>query len=342
MLLVLEKDELNSKDIWDWQELWEELDSVSFFSSYSWYLACRDGLKQCIHVWYVYYEGELIGIFPFCLIRRNGVTCWGIIGKPYTDKCAVLMNSKYFYLLSEILSEIGRSTPVLMEEVPGGWKVDNAVLVDKASVNPFVLLKEDILRQVKRKEWNNIKSKSENKGYIFRLFRGEEVRKNIHIIWEIEKQSNKPARKRTMFDSEAAKALFVKASEGRDTILAVLFDGVKPIAHMFGYTVKNKVFHAHHMSFLEEYSKDTPGKIVIYLLISNLKERGFDIFDFSRGETMLKKHFSTYKEINYNYYFNCTWNVRLWFRLCMSIKRGYRTLRHSVKGIITQMKKKKV
>lgn len=333
MLRVSEKDELSEKDIKDWVELWNKLHTAHFFNSYSWYIACREVLKQNINIWYVYYETVLIGIFSLCKTTRYGIECWDIIGKPYTDKCSILFHSDYCYLLSRIFHEIGKSTPVVLEEVPEAWKYDedNSILHEVASINPFVNLDEDILCQVKRKEWNNIRRKFEKSSYFFKIFNANEVRDNIHVLWEIENQSNKPSKNRAMFKTELTKTFFQKISEANESVLAVLYDDEKPIAHMFGYNIKNKVFHAHHMSFVQEYFKETPGKIVIYWLICYLKKNDFRVFDFSRGETMLKKHFSTYRETNYVFYYNCSATVNIWFEVCIYIKEKYYGVRHSVK-----------
>ncbi|MFG6342221.1 MAG: GNAT family N-acetyltransferase [Lachnospiraceae bacterium] len=342
MLNVSEKNELSEKDIKNWGELWGNIETAHFFNSYSWYIACREGLKQKIHIWYVYCEKALIGVFPLCKTSRYGIECWGIIGKPYTDKCSILFHSDYCQFLSQIFQEIGKKTPVVLEEVPETWKFDdsNPVLLEVASFNPFVNLDEDILCQVKRKEWNSIKRKSEKNGFYFKILYAKDVQNNIHVLWEIENQSSKPSKKRAMFETELTKNFFQKISDANECVLAILYDGEKPIAHMFGYNIKDKFFHAHHMSFVQEYSKETPGKLVIYRLICHLKEKGVSVFDFSRGETMLKKHFSIYRETHYDFYYNCSAIVKKWFEVCKYIKGKCYDVRHSVKNWYMLMKGK--
>lgn len=335
MLTISEKYELDENDIKDWEKLWKNSDTAHFFNSYSWFLGCRDGLNQSLRIWFVYCEAVLIGIIPLCKTRKYGIECWGIIGKPYTDKCPILFDKHYYDDLPQVLHEIGKTMPVVLEEVPESWKNDenNSILHEVASINPFVNLYEDVLSQVKRKEWNNIKQKSEKVKFVFKVFKEEDLHDNIHVLWEIESQSNKPSKNRAMFQSEKIKDLFHIVSGASESMLFVLYDGEIPIAHMFGYNIKNKIFHAHHMSYVQEYSKQTPGKIVIYWLICYLKEHGFQIFDFSRGETMLKNHFSTYKESNYICYYNCFVPVQVWFKFCMFIKRRYYDVRHMIKRL---------
>lgn len=333
MLTISEKITLSEQDIMDWEELWNRLDTSHFFNSYQWFVACRDGLKQNLNVWFAYYESILVGVFSLCKIRKFGVTCRGIIGRPYTDKCSILFDREYDGYLEQFLHEIGKTMPIVLEEIPASWirGGDDQLLHEISSINPFVRLDEDILCQVKKKEWNNIKRKAEKSELLFKVYTDDDVRKNIHILWEIEGQSNKPSKNRAMFDMDKVKSLFQEVSKSNKSMLFILCDGERPIAHMFGYNIKNSVFHAHHMSYSQEYFKQTPGKIVIYWLVCYLLDRGFKIFDFSRGETMLKKHFSLYKESNYEYFYNCPVLCKMWFRFCMSMKEKYYNARHCIK-----------
>lgn len=333
MLTISEKSILNEQDILDWEELWDRLENSHFFNSYQWFLACKDGLQQNLKVWFAYYESSLVGIFPLCKIRKFGITCWGIIGRPYADKCSILFDIEYNDYLEQFLHEIGNTTPIVLEEVPDSWEMggNDYLLYGLSSINPYVKLDEDVLSQVKRKEWNNIRRKAEKSDLIFKVHSNEDVCKNIHILWEIESQSNKPSKNRAMFETDKVKKLFDIVSNSNKSVLFVLYDGERPIAHMFGYNIKNLVFHAHHMSYSQEYFKQTPGKIVIYWLICYLQEKGFKVFDFSRGETMLKKHFSSYRETNYEYYYNCSMLFRIWFKSCLWIKEKYYDTRHCIK-----------
>lgn len=342
MLIINEKSKLSENDITDWTKLWEKLDTAHFFNSYRWYLACKNGLKQNVKVWFVYYNTVIIGVFSLCESRRYGIKCWNIIGKPYTDKCSVLFDGDYYEYLPQILLEIGKKRPVILEEVPETWKNDenNLVLREVASINPYVKLDEDILNQVKRKEWNNIKRKAEKSELYFKVFSSCDIRDNIHVLWEIEKKSNKSSKHREMFGLEKTRDMFQIVAEGDDSMLFVLYDGNNPVAHMFGYNIKDSVFHAHHMSYDQDYFKQTPGKIVIYWLISYLKKNGYHIFDFSRGETMLKKHFSTYKELNYVYYYNCSPFVLRWFENSLFIKGKYYDVKKMIKHLYLRIKER--
>lgn len=333
MIDIVIKNELGNIEINEWLDLWRKLETATFFNSYLWYMSCKNGLNQNINIWYVYDSQILVGIVLLCKERRFGIPCYRIIGQPYTDKCSILLDESYRQMLPQILSIAGNGLPVIIDEVPISchYNDEHIFLEDEASINPYIDLTEDIYYQVKRKEWNSIKRKSERCPYTFKIFCGKDAHEHINILWEIENSSNKLSKHRAMFDMEQTRTLFQLASAGEDAILAVLYDDEKPIAHMYGYNIKKRVFHAHHMAYLQEYFKDTPGKIVIYKLLKYLKENEFQIFDFSRGDTMLKRHFSTYREINYSYYCNLSFFSKFWFKTNLWIKRKYKVIRHHIK-----------
>lgn len=339
MLEIVLKSKIEQEDEDDWIKLWRRSKQSHFFNSPYWYNACSNGLLQKISIWFVYDNTRLIAIVPLCKSIKYAIPCLSTIGNPYTDKCPILVDDDYFSEIPNILSQIGKHKPVILCEVPEGWKtvLSGNQLVEYSSINPFIRLNEEILCQVKRGEWNNVKRKAEKTSYCFKVLIGEEAYKNINILWDIETTSNKPKRKRAMFRQERVKALFTVASLSDCSLLAVLLDNDIPIAHMFGYRVDN-TFLAHHMAFREEYFKDVPGKIVIVKLISYLSESGCDVFDFSRGETLLKKHFSTYREINNNHYCNLHFVNMQWFRLVILSKNIYKKIRHKSKQLFLTVK----
>jgi hypothetical protein len=54
------------------------------------------------------------------------------------------------------------------------------------------------------------------------------------------------------------------------------------------------------MAYLEDYRKLVPGKVLLYFLLPELVERGFTLFDFSRGDSLLKRQFTQQKKIQYD------------------------------------------
>ena len=71
---------------------------------------------------------------------------------------------------------------------------------------------------------------------------------------------------------------------------AVLFDG-HPIACHFGFEHRNK-FIWYKPTFDVQYSKKSPGKILIKFLLEDAIEKGLDEFDFTVGSESFKHGFS--------------------------------------------------
>lgn len=333
MIEVYKKENLTKDDINAWEKLWNELDTAHFFNSYNWYIACRSGLQDNINVWFSYVNNNLIGVFLLYKKRRYGINCLCSANQIYSDKCSILLDNDHKDALVDILFQIAGHLPIVLDEVPESWGYDlnNQTIKEESSVNPYVRLDEDILCQVKKKEWNSIKNKAKNSTFSLEIFFSGEAHAKIDYLWEIEEKSNKPVRKRATFKNEAVKKMYELASDSKEAVLAILFDDQKPIAHMFGYNIKEKTFHAHHMAFVQEYFHKTPGKLLIYLLIEQLRKMNFWIFDFSRGETLLKKQYAKYREWNCAYYYSTSLPVKMWFRICIYVKNFYKAVKQLLK-----------
>ena len=77
---------------------------------------------------------------------------------------------------------------------------------------------------------------------------------------------------------------------------AVLFNG-QPIAFHFGFEYRNK-FIWYKPTFDIQYSKRSPGEVLIKFLLEDAIEKGLDEFDFTVGSEAFKHRFSN--EVRYN------------------------------------------
>ncbi|NUM33610.1 MAG: GNAT family N-acetyltransferase [Candidatus Brocadiae bacterium] len=331
---------LNDKDIEQWKDLWEKSNQSTFFNSYDWYHVCKEILKEDIVVFFIWKGKKLTAIAP--LMKKNvyGIQCLTLFGEPYTDKITILSEQCEPTILKEILEELSKNNSIVLKELEetciNEWIEGH--LYEIASENPYVNLKEDLKTQVKKKEWNLLVNKLKNQPFSFELYKREEAQKWISLLWEIEERSNKVERHRNLFRSLKAKELFLRIANSHMTVLAVLKYRGKPIAHMLGYNIKGIVFMAHHMAFDLEYKKMLPGKVLIVALLTHLQEKNFKIFDFSRGQTILKRHFSIYEKKNYNVYLPSNLVDKIWWNLVLEIKKKIKKYEKLIKLIYVKIK----
>jgi hypothetical protein len=123
------------------------------------------------------------------------------------------------------------------------------------------------------------------------------------MFW-IESQSPKPAQKRAIFHQSEARDLFSNISETYPlSRLYFLNLGRKPIAFLYGVLNREKTeFMAYNMAYLEDFRNYSPGVMLLFLLIDDLKDEGIKILDFSRGLNTLKSQFTSLSKEQYFLY----------------------------------------
>ena len=83
-----------------------------------------------------------------------------------------------------------------------------------------------------------------------------------------------------------------KILKQNDTVMA---------AH-FGF-IQNKTYYYYKPTYNVNYSKFSPGNILLQSLIESSINEGFEIFDFGTGSEIYKKRFSNKVSLNFSYLF---------------------------------------
>jgi len=322
MLRVEKKEQLTNDDINEWNQLWEKEESASFWSSYNWYIACKETAFPSIEVWFAYQDTELVAVVSLEARRYRFVKCLMSFGQPYTDKSTILIKKEYSNFIPDIVKNLGTKIPVILTEIE--YSQCQVLLADVtyeiSSVSPYLDMSQDITQQVKKYEWNKLNRKVDNCTYNFVVYHGEEAHNNIDKVWEIEELSNKANRGRSRFINETIKNLYRKASGSPYTMIAVLLDGDRTIACKLGFFERNKQFILHNWSYDDTYKEATPGRLILLMTLKYLITRDCKKYDFSRGESIIKSHFSKYTENNYTLIYNAGNFYLKWFKIWIKIR----------------------
>jgi len=325
MLQILKKDQLSDEDIIEWKILWSKEESATYFNSYDWYIACKQTMFPNIEVWFVYQDGEFIAVVPLDSEKFSKIQCLVTYGQPYTDKSTILIKKNYLKLMPNIMQNLSKEKPVVLTEIEEsqciGFLPDT--LHEIACANPYIDLNQDIMQQVKKYEWNKLKRKIDKMDFNFVVYQGEQASQHIDTVFKIEELSNKIKRSRGLFISETIRDLYRKVSESPETIIALLLDDDKAIACILGFYCKEKYFLLHNWSYDEAYQKEAPGRLILFMILQYLIERNCIKFDFSRGVSIIKKHFSTYSENNYCLYYSAKKIYLLWFRIVIALNKNH-------------------
>lgn len=86
----------------------------------------------------------------------------------------------------------------------------------------------------------------------------------------------------------------------------------KTFAYHLGYKDSNNVFWSSMPAYNTEYKQFSPGKVLLFNLISKIYENEIKRFDFGRGSESYKNWFSDYDEILFNI---TTYNNKYYFKI---------------------------
>lgn len=323
MYVIKKINKITKELIAEWNKLWNECDNKNYFNSYTWfenYVNAFDIKRYTIVIGYSH--NKLCFVLPLVFKRRKYIT----IGGKYLDKVSFLFKGdpdKYIIQLRDFA--IKNKMSIILNECNFNIPSSKKIYIEKASDNPYIKLSENIKNIIKPKERRHIENVIKNNSDLsFEIFAKKECSKVINTIFDIESKSHKVKEKKALFNLEQAKSLFRNLANTDFCIIAILYFKYVPIAHMVGINNCDKIFMAYHMAYDMNYRHIQPGKIVIYDLIKYLQERQFEIFDFSRGNSILKRHFSNYSESQYNIYLNPSVKIKfelLYRRMCYRVKK---------------------
>lgn len=303
--------EINDQLRTEWQNLWNISVDSTYFNSIHWFENCIYSFSITDYlILKIYHNKNLISIIP---LEKKGHRLY-CPGDKYLDKTVLLLKNLDYDIYAQILAYLKENKySLIMNEVDQKYNsiFSETKYMEVASENPFINLDFDIKNIIKSKERRYLENIIKNNPNLTVKFYAKDSMEYMDDIFRIETKSRKNQNNKAIFGDEKVRNLFKTIAKDNYSLVAILYDNNEPIAHLFGINNRDVEFMAYHMAYVDEYRKYQPGKIVIYNLIKHLKENKFQIFDFSRGESLLKKHFSTGNRTNYNYMLNPTFIIKV-------------------------------
>lgn len=311
MLKINEYSSVDEQLIKQWNLLWEQSPKKTFFNSYNWYSICMQIFKyETTIIITIEDDNKLIALLPLVKKKKYLVSP----GEKYLDSTTLLINDKYEKVLSAIINyaKIKKYHIILNEIEEELVNKTNNTLKEYASNNPYSTLNVGLKNIIKPKELRYLKRiKEKNKQDLcFEFYKGEKCYKQIDRIFKIEKSSSKPLKKKDLFNNDKAINLFKEISKTDNSLLVILKYNNIDIAHLFSINCDETIM-AYHMAFNKNYYYLQPGKLIFLELMYYMIENNFKILDFSRGDSVLKRHFSNGNIVKYNLYINCNILIKI-------------------------------
>jgi CelD/BcsL family acetyltransferase involved in cellulose biosynthesis len=115
----------------------------------------------------------------------------------------------------------------------------------------------------------------------------------LEVMADIESRSKKPDKGRAEFEKQAYFD-FIKDAihryQGMCWIGLMSLSG-NPVAHYAGIVYNNKMLGL-HMAFDRRFNRYSPGSVLIFNLLPMLTKQRIDLFEFGRGQSVVKSRFS--------------------------------------------------
>ncbi|MBN1169279.1 hypothetical protein JXA63_05305 [Candidatus Woesebacteria bacterium] len=204
------------KDFADqWRELWIASKEANFFNSPEWFRVNLEtyGYKNyCIFA--AYNNDELVGIIPLVEKKVFGVKFLTDANNFFSEKSSLLFkNNSDILSLRKAISEAAKCGNLLLRELPDGVARDISIkkymsFAYLISVNPYIDIRSDVFSDLSRKQKSKIASKIKKANKLNHEAINNVGLKDLKSIKEIEKNSFKNKKGRSVLNDDVNFRLF--------------------------------------------------------------------------------------------------------------------------------------
>lgn len=324
-LQTIEK--VDDKFISLWRKLWEESDFSHFFNSPHWFLAYCDAYPDTSYrIFILKIEGEIKAIFPLVQSKKFGVKVFCDPGGIFSAKSSLFLTDNSQYVIRNLFNKISKFGNLFLGEVNedianSNIEQNSNFFKVHSSVVYYLPINPDPLRFLSNKQRNKIVNKFK-KNSVYLTFK--HYRKNLKNCFDTVFKINAASYKKLVkgyydpFSDESARMFFLSLAERvpESVTVDILYFLNTPIVYGMGFLHKN-TYYASQTAYLAEFRRFIPGKLELYSLLKRLQKDGVEIFDFGRGDSILKREFTNLKVNQYDVYSSGKLLVRTWWKLAI-------------------------
>ncbi len=322
-----EYEKLDDALLAEWQQLWERADGAHSFNSPSWFLACQEYYPSgsCKAI-FIRDKDGLAAVLSLREEFRYGVAVQCFPGGKHLGKAALLVKNQagrnlftvlaslLFSLKNFYLSELDEALALEIK------KKNPGLIFRQSSINRYFSLRGDPLAKLPRKRQKKIFKQMEKfkDKLSFKCFEGSE---GLNVAFEIDQRSSKREKGMATFVNAADREFYGKIAKnfGKNFLVCTLLFGGFPIAFEMGF-IHKKIFYSCNTAYDKSFGNLSPRKILLYHSAPRLKKDGFEIFDFARGDTALKREFAELSYRQFDLFYAQNFFVRFWWRLTASLR----------------------
>ena len=282
-----------------WLTLWERISDAHPFNHPSWFKVApliQEGLNKKIIV--ASKEGRCL-MFLMASVCGKKMT---LLGSPYLDKGSILADPSlsggdWKKIIESLLDEYHQIT---IQEIPHSLSQGFRFDTDKArsmtrlsSLSPFFEVETPRISGKRRHEARRYTRKLEKDHGTLEIDFMPLNFRLLKVMADIEARSTKPGKGRAEFEKKSYFNFLNRAvDEFKDMCwIGLMSLGGNPIAHYAGIIYGSNMIGL-HMAFDLRFSLYSPGTVLIFNMLPILKERDIKLFEFGRGQSVVKSRFA--------------------------------------------------
>lgn len=282
-----------------WLELWERSRDRHPFNHPAWVKVAPlpgKGLRKQIIV------GCKENRYSLFLIAAVGGKKMTLLGSPYLDKASILADQSmsrddWKKIVADLLDDYDQIT---LQELPHSLireiefnPVKGRSMTRSSSLSPFFEVENPLISGKRRHEARRYTRKLEKDHGPLEISFSLLTPQLLRVMADIESRSAKPARGRAEFEN---KDYFNFLKRAIDEFTDMCWIGLmslngKPIAHYAGIIYGENIIGL-HMAFDMEFSRYSPGTVLIFNMLPILREKNIKLFEFGRGQSVVKSRFA--------------------------------------------------
>jgi CelD/BcsL family acetyltransferase involved in cellulose biosynthesis len=309
-----------------WNHLVLQMRRPSFFCTWEWVVTWSEifGQEAESVVLFISREGELKGVLPLAVNHRPGAKTWTPVrtlnfcgsADLFPDHLDLVCKAEDAEIcLASVIDFLDRNFRAWDQLDINGADEESQILtylkghqghrhltVRKISSAPYLPLRgsfEEYLKSFGRKpRYNILRSRRilyEQTGAEYRPCAPDRIEKGIEALFDLHRLRAGQKRIVSTFSGQKLlkfhQNLALRLNKNGWLWLRFLENGGEIMAALYAYVFGNRIFY-YQMGFNPKWDKFSPGTVIVLEAIQEAFERGYDEFDFLRGDEGYKRHWT--------------------------------------------------
>lgn len=307
----------------EWNDLWEISENANTFNTYGWFLVTKETLKtEKFEIHACYKENRLVAVVALFFEKRFGITIASSQGyKPVNTP--FLMKEYDEAIFKAFFGDIIKTRNIYFAKVDKNavdilHRLFPKMFFSLISANPYLDRNENpelFLSTTNHKNARRIIKKLGNDLTFKTYDHNDDLMKYLTLLFAVEQKSEKKLRSMDIFSKEETRNFFINIVKHCSQLIKIhiLYYQNNPIAYTFNFTYRN-MFTGYQTSYLSEYKKFYPGKVILVHDLESLRDTTFDIFNLGGGVSSYKLEFAPTYFFLYDLYFSKNSLHMLWWK----------------------------